>query len=78
MRRVAREFGLTTMALYRYVDSKDDLYRRDGRRRVRAAAGGQADQAGWRKQLEAWAQRQPRRAAAPPVDRADPGQRSRR
>jgi AcrR family transcriptional regulator len=55
MSRVASALGLTTMALYRYVDSKDDLYVA----MVDAAYGpppsGKRSSAGWRTQLEAWA-----------------------
>jgi AcrR family transcriptional regulator len=55
MSRVAKELRLTTMALYRYVDSKDDLIVA----MVDAAYGPppprRRTKAGWRAQLEAWA-----------------------
>ncbi len=54
MSAVAADLGLTTMALYRYVDSKSDLYvamvdAAYGPPPTRRAGGG------WRAQLEAWA-----------------------
>jgi AcrR family transcriptional regulator len=53
MGAVAEALGLTPMALYRYVDSKDDLYiamvnAAYGRPPARKPTGG------WRRQLEAW------------------------
>jgi AcrR family transcriptional regulator len=54
MSGVAKQLGLTTMALYRYVDSKDDL----NVAMVDAAYGPpprRRPTEGWRKQLEAWA-----------------------
>jgi AcrR family transcriptional regulator len=54
MSAVANRLGLTTMALYRYVDSKDDLYVA----MIDTAYGPpprRRPTGGWRKQLEAWA-----------------------
>ncbi len=54
MSAVAAEVGLTTMALYRYVDSKSDLFVA----MVDSAYGPPPRQrapGGWRRQLEAWA-----------------------
>lgn len=55
MSRVAKELGVTTMALYRYVDSKDDLYLA-----MLDTAYGQPNLTtrtapGWRARLDAWA-----------------------
>lgn len=54
MSRVAKELGVTTMALYRYVDSKDDLIVA----MVDSAYGPPPERrrskAGWRTQLESW------------------------
>jgi AcrR family transcriptional regulator len=53
MSAVAEEVGLTPMALYRYVDSKSDLYVA----MINAAYGPPPKRkptGGWRKQLDAW------------------------
>jgi AcrR family transcriptional regulator len=54
MSAVAAELGATTMALYRYVDAKDDLYTAMIDVAYGAPPVGRA-RGGWRRQLEAWA-----------------------
>jgi AcrR family transcriptional regulator len=53
MKRVAQDLGVSTMALYRYVDTKDDLHLV----MLEVAAGAAPDTAGrsWRDGLETWA-----------------------
>ena len=53
MARLAGELGFTTMSLYRYVPSKDDLVRADDQRGRRAAAGAPEART-WSERLEAW------------------------
>jgi AcrR family transcriptional regulator len=54
MSRVAKSFGFTTMALYRYVTSKDDLHQLMADA-VLAQADWLVDEAEWREALPAWA-----------------------
>jgi AcrR family transcriptional regulator len=55
MGRVAKELGLTTMALYRYVDAKDDLLLAMTDTAYGTPPARRRSTAGWRTQLEAWA-----------------------
>src|SRR5690606_6173183 len=56
MQRVAASFGFTTMALYRYIASKDELHRLmlDAALRAEDMAGIPHDD--WRVGLQAWAE----------------------
>lgn len=54
MSRVATALRLTTMALYRYVDSKDDLFVAMVDAAYGSPPAGKRSTAGWRTQLEAW------------------------
>ncbi|WP_293694947.1 TetR/AcrR family transcriptional regulator [uncultured Agrococcus sp.] len=53
MQRVAQTFGYTTMAMYRYVANKDDLYRLMADAAVRGTMA--IDDGDWRLGLEQWA-----------------------
>jgi AcrR family transcriptional regulator len=55
MGRVAKQLGLTTMALYRYVDSKDELVVAMVDSAYGTPPGAKRTNAGWRKKLERWA-----------------------
>lgn len=61
MARVAERVGVTTMALYRYVSSKDDLLAlmmetalAEAVAAAEAARAGEAEEPGWRPALERW------------------------
>ncbi|MGW5146711.1 TetR/AcrR family transcriptional regulator [Rhodococcus koreensis] len=54
MSRVAKQLGFTTMSLYRYVDSKDDLVELMADRAI-GQPSGLVVSGGWRDRLESWA-----------------------
>src|SRR5580693_4156549 len=55
MARVAKELGFTTMSLYRYVTSKDELLQLMWNASAQGAENLVLDGDGWRERLRAWA-----------------------
>src|SRR5580698_10524619 len=55
MARVANELGFTTMSLYRYVKSKDELLQLMWNASAHGAEGLELEGDGWRERLRSWA-----------------------
>ena len=55
MARVAKELGFTTMSLYRYVTSKEELLQLMWNASAQGAEGLELDGASWRERLQEWA-----------------------
>jgi AcrR family transcriptional regulator len=55
MARVAKELGFTTMSLYRYVASKDELLQLMWNASAQGAEGLELEGDGWRERLRGWA-----------------------